>query len=206
MGYSAIFFDTQLPESLISEACNFIDNQKIKKETASVISSEGKSLSDPESRQCNIGWIEDECWIGGFLWHYIGKANRLNFKYDISHIDSASIQLTEYSKNDFFEWHVDDCITSRDGWDESVKSSNSKTVPEEREWVRKLSFSLLLSNPENFTGGELELLAPTKNVFSPKPARGRLIIFDSTTLHRIRPIKSGLRKSLVGWVVGPRWR
>ena len=41
--------------------------------------------------------------------------------------------------------------------------------------------------------------------FAPKQ-KGTLIVFDSRTKHRVRTVKSGLRKSLVGWVVGPRWK
>jgi PKHD-type hydroxylase len=32
------------------------------------------------------------------------------------------------------------------------------------------------------------------------------MLFDSRTPHRVRKVRSGLRKSLVGWVVGPRWK
>ena len=31
-------------------------------------------------------------------------------------------------------------------------------------------------------------------------------LFDSRTQHRVLPVKSGLRKSIVGWTVGPRWK
>jgi len=44
-----------------------------------------------------------------------------------------------------------------------------------------------------------------KTFFAPKQ-RGTMIIFDSRTPHRVRKVKSGMRKSLVGWVVGPRFR
>ena len=44
-----------------------------------------------------------------------------------------------------------------------------------------------------------------KTFFAPKQ-RGTVIMFDSRTPHRVRKVKSGLRKSLVGWVCGPRFR
>ena len=37
-------------------------------------------------------------------------------------------------------------------------------------------------------------------------SRGTVIVFDSRTPHRVTPVESGIRKSLVGWVVGKRWR
>ena len=74
------------------------------------------------------------------------------------------------------------------------------------EYVRKLSFSLQLSDPEDYTGGEVQFMDNSqKSYFAPKQ-RGTMIIFDSRTPHRVRKIKSGFRKSLVGWVCGPRFR
>jgi predicted 2-oxoglutarate/Fe(II)-dependent dioxygenase YbiX len=35
---------------------------------------------------------------------------------------------------------------------------------------------------------------------------GSVILFDSRTKHRVKKIRRGVRKSIVGWVVGPRWR
>ena len=37
-------------------------------------------------------------------------------------------------------------------------------------------------------------------------ARGALIVFPSFVLHRVVPVTSGIRKSLVVWVAGPEFR
>ena len=63
-----------------------------------------------------------------------------------------------------------------------------------------------LSDPTDYRGGEVEFLdTGTKRFLAPKQ-RGTMIVFDSRTRHRVRKIKSGIRKSIVGWVVGPRWK
>ena len=36
--------------------------------------------------------------------------------------------------------------------------------------------------------------------------RGSIMLFDSRTMHRVCKVTKGTRKSLVGWVVGPRWK
>jgi PKHD-type hydroxylase len=74
------------------------------------------------------------------------------------------------------------------------------------EYVRKLSFSLQLSDPEDYTGGEVQFIDNSRKSFFAPKQKGTIILFDSRTPHRVRKIKSGLRKSLVGWVVGPRWK
>ena len=36
--------------------------------------------------------------------------------------------------------------------------------------------------------------------------RGCIILFDSRTPHRVLKVTKGTRRSIVGWVVGKRWR
>ena len=63
-----------------------------------------------------------------------------------------------------------------------------------------------LSNPDEYSGGEVELKRDNgKSYFLPKE-RGTIIVFDSRVQHQACEVNSGLRKSLVGWVSGPRWK
>ena len=36
--------------------------------------------------------------------------------------------------------------------------------------------------------------------------RGTIVLFDSRTQHCVNKVKKGVRKSIVGWTVGPRWK
>ena len=74
------------------------------------------------------------------------------------------------------------------------------------EVCRKLSFSLILSDPSEYEGGQFQIMSYNNKMYEVPQEKGNLIIFDSQAVHRVRPIKSGVRKSLVGWVIGPRWR
>ena len=71
--------------------------------------------------------------------------------------------------------------------------------------IRKLSFSLLLSDPNDYEGGDLELLI-AENAQTVERKRGRLTFFPSWALHRVTPVTSGTRYSLVGWISGPPFR
>ena len=64
------------------------------------------------------------------------------------------------------------------------------------------------TNDDEYTGGDLEFadFDDSTQRFTVPKSRGTVIVFDSRTPHRVSPIKSGVRKSLVGWVVGPRWK
>ena len=62
-----------------------------------------------------------------------------------------------------------------------------------------LSFTLFLSDPDTYVGGALEV----EDNFAPrevKLAAGDLILYPSTTLHRVSPVESGERLVIVGWV------
>lgn len=67
---------------------------------------------------------------------------------------------------------------------------------------RKLSLSVQLSDPDDYEGGELELW------FGGEPhavekQRGMVTWFPSWTMHRVKPITKGVRRSLVCWISGP---
>jgi PKHD-type hydroxylase len=72
--------------------------------------------------------------------------------------------------------------------------------------VRKLSFVLQLSDPEDYEGGNLQLLDESGSTYFAPRQKGTMILFDSRTQHRVLKVKKGVRKSIVGWTVGPRWK
>ena len=62
-----------------------------------------------------------------------------------------------------------------------------------------LSFTLFVSEPEEYDGGALaiEWAGGTQTC---KPAAGDLVLYPSTTLHRVEPVISGRRLAIVGWI------
>ena len=66
---------------------------------------------------------------------------------------------------------------------------------------RKLSCSILLSEPEDFEGGVFQV-NNGKKLLNYNLKKGEILFFPSWTLHRVKPITDGERKSLVGWFGG----
>jgi PKHD-type hydroxylase len=62
-----------------------------------------------------------------------------------------------------------------------------------------ISFTLALSDPSDYDGGELVMETPGGEQDFKLPA-GHMIIYPSTTLHRVQPVTRGERKSAVGWI------
>jgi PKHD-type hydroxylase len=62
-----------------------------------------------------------------------------------------------------------------------------------------LSFTLFLSDPDSYEGGAL-IVADTAEERAFKLSAGDAILYPSTTLHRVEPVRSGTRLCVVGWV------
>jgi hypothetical protein len=72
--------------------------------------------------------------------------------------------------------------------------------------TRKLSMTLLLSEPnKDFTGGDF-LIYEGANPTNVTMNRGAMIFFPSFMLHEVTPVLSGIRKSIVVWVEGPKFK
>tara|TARA_R110000868_G_scaffold385032_1_gene652754 strand:- start:69 stop:698 length:630 start_codon:yes stop_codon:yes gene_type:complete len=208
MANLAQWYITDLPKDLVDILEKDLQKFDEKVEDSQLMGAE----VDKVIRNSKNYWIPTSHWLGGFIWYYITKANRENFCYNITEIDGGNIQYTQYGEGQFYNWHIDAGIDNCykpiqvpcGGYQAQAFTLPDKTILE-NEYVRKLSFSLQLSDPSEYTGGELQFLDTSgKSFFAPKQ-RGTLIVFDSRTNHRVRKVRSGLRKSIVGWVVGKRW-
>ncbi len=62
-----------------------------------------------------------------------------------------------------------------------------------------VSFTLFLSAPETYEGGELIISSPAGEDSVKLPA-GSAIVYPSTALHRVSPVTSGERLAAAGWV------
>ena len=192
MANTCCWYETRIPEPLMKILIDDLDKVDENIFIKSEVNPQNSKIKDNvrKSQHC---WIPSTHWIGGFLWHFIKMANKDNFLYDISDIENDLIQYNQYNKGDFYKWHTDMDICD---------------INEPDELVRKLSFTLQLTNDDEYTGGNLEFADFDDSTyrFSVPKSRGTVIVFDSRVPHRVTPVESGIRKSLVGWVVGKRWR
>ena len=196
---------TELPSEVID-----ILERDIKKFDYSLQQSEvSGSNVDLQIRNSGNTWISTSHWIGGWLWYYVSKMNRENFLYDIVDVDNGSLQYTHYGEGQFYKWHQDSDLDTHHkpkmSYSSLTNRAEEKTI-QEGEYIRKLSFTLQLSDPTDYRGGEVEFLDNNSKRFLAPKQKGTMIVFDSRVRHRVRKIKSGTRKSIVGWVVGPRWK
>lgn len=79
-------------------------------------------------------------------------------------------------------------------------------IPEGLDMCRKLSFSLILSDTDEYQGGDFKIKLSAKPSEILEQKRGRVIAFPSYILHKVSPIISGNRRSVVFWAVGPKFK
>lgn len=215
MAFQSIWYYTNLPDKVVDLIEEDLENNFTDQlEDSRVGGTGGGGPNDglnKKVRNAKNAWVPAHHWVAGFVWHYVQRANRENFLYDLTNIDGESLQYTTYGEGEYYGWHNDAGIP---GFYKPQSQGNRghgealfhDFVNTNCELVRKLSFSLHLSNPDDYEGGHFQLLDETgKSYISPRQ-RGIITLFDSRTQHRVRPVTKGVRKSLVGWVVGPRWK
>ena len=211
MAYQSIWYYTDLPNEIINVIEKDLkDNFDGNLQDSRVGEGDYGSI-DKDKRNARNAWVPTSHWIAGFLWHYVQRANRENFLYDLTNIDGESLQYTVYEEGQYYGWHNDAGIISQYKPISPGNRGNGEEIAqdfinEQCEKVRKLSFSVLLSDPSTYEGGNLQLLNETGNSYIAPRQRGSIILFDSRTQHRVQKVTKGVRKSLVGWVVGPRWK
>ena len=212
MALQSVWFFTGLPSDIIKSLEKDLENHFDDDDMGD--SKLINDVLDKNIRKSKNTWIPTTHWITGWLWHYVEMANRNNFLYDISYIESESMQYASYGVGEYYHWHTDSSIPVQykpqfqTSARESTKDDNylRERTSIEKELVRKISFSLQLSDPDDYEGGNIQFIDESnKNYIAPRQ-KGSLIIFDSRTKHRVCKVRSGVRKSIVGWVVGPRWK
>tara|TARA_B100002051_G_scaffold227781_1_gene224045 strand:- start:91 stop:723 length:633 start_codon:yes stop_codon:yes gene_type:complete len=210
MALQSVWFFTGLPSDIINSLEKDLEKHFDDMGDSKLIS----NVLDEDVRKSKNTWIPTTHWITGWLWHYVQAANRNNFLYDISFIESESMQYARYGVGEYYHWHSDTSIPVQYKPQIQISATESTTDDNylreraaiKNELVRKISFSLQLSDPDDYEGGNIQFIDESNQNYIAPRQKGSLIIFDSRTKHRVCKVRSGVRKSIVGWVVGPRWK
>ena len=206
MAFQSIWYFSDLPSEVIDIIEKDLTNTFQEKMGDSRLY--GDALNK-DKRNSKNAWVPTSHWTAGLVWHYVQRANRENFLYDIRNVDGENMQFTQYGVGEFYGWHNDAGLPSHYkpvSVGNHGKGRQHDFVNENIELVRKLSFIVQLSDADEYEGGNVQLLSEDgKPYFIPRK-KGTVIVFDSRTSHRVLKVTKGLRKSLVGWVVGPRWK
>ena len=179
-----------------NEMINFIHSlaSNTPEERAIEIDRDGNTIEENlNSRSSSVCWIND-LQVYEVLMDAIESVNDGSWQYNISGIEILQYTIYREDKRQHYSWHTDP-IYHKD-----------LTRP-----CRKVSCSVLLSDPEEFEGGEFEFMSidldgQTSSSFQPDffNKKGQGLFFPSQAYHRVKPVTKGVRRSLVCWFTGPR--
>ena len=120
-------------------------------------------------------------WVFERLGKTIREINDAVYGFDVSQFREG-FQFTRYEVGEYYGPHFD--------------------IGPGKLTERKLSLTVQLSAPDEYTGGEL-IIYP--EFVAPKD-QGTMTVFPSFMCHNVCPVTTGVRYSLVSWLAGPPFR
>ena len=96
----------------------------------------------------------------------------------------SNLMFSRYVAGQRYGVHTDDaCMNDDSGW--PLRTD--------------LSFTIFLSDPKSYEGGELRFLDATSDRRF-KPGAGSMVLYPTGVLHEVVPVTDGVRLACIGWV------
>jgi PKHD-type hydroxylase len=149
----------------------------------------GDELTNDDSiRDSNIAFLRssdaDNQWIFQRITSAVLNINRQFWNFELNRIET--LQYSEYKIGQFYKEHID-----------MMYQSPSHAI-------RKLSFTIQLTDPKEYEGGDVVLKAGQHSILHKN--KGTISFFPSYILHEVEPVTKGTRHALVGWITGPAFK
>ena len=182
--FNYYYFTNVFTDQEIEEIIQIGESQpKIKATTV------GEDISQEvtDYRVSDIAWLSNNpktSWVFDRIADLAIKANSEMWNFDIWDFQDDLQYTSYYGNGGHYDWHAD----------LGAGISN-----------RKLSIVLQLSNPDEYEGGDLQMNTGGSILNVPRE-KGLICFFPSFVLHRVTPLSSGLRRSLVTWLCGANLR
>jgi PKHD-type hydroxylase len=164
-----------------------------------IIGSDIDPLASKNIRQSKSSFLlpnEENSWIFQKIFEATTFINERYFQFDLNGFNA--IQFTEYHQGgDYYDWHID----------VALRGENFEKLQNETK-LRKLSGSVILSSNFEYTGGEFYIQRKHNGdpIWEIKQDVGSIVFFPSFMDHKINKVNSGIRRSLVFWVQGPKFK
>lgn len=196
--YPFVYWDNMFDDDELKKVIEYCET--LEKIDGTTIGKGGVQDTSNEARVSTIAWAnpkEENQWIfDRFLW----VADRLNERfYEFNLNGFESFQYTVYNANKKnpgkYDYHMDTIM----GLDKPIEMLET----------RKLSMSLILSDPDEYEGGDfyIQTGSPDQDkLLKMEQVKGRCLAFPSFMIHGVAPVTKGTRRSIVVWVEGPKFK
>lgn len=134
-------------------------------------------------------------WIYDKFNNLIGYYNDTLFGFDLTGYDY--FQYAEYDVTGKHNFHMDIAMNTPEPITYRIN-----------EHFRKMTIVLMLNQQGvDFEGGDFQVnLSEERLPVTVNMDKGNVLLLPSFLLHRVTPVTSGIRKTLVTWVIGPKFR
>jgi PKHD-type hydroxylase len=178
------FLQNVIDEEILNELEDHVKTQDLLQPAKFISETDAK---DSNVRVTEIAWIDTRTNpnLYSALTTAINKANNEYFDFSITYLET--LQYSVYPAGGHYKCHTD----------AALKGQNGDS--------RKLSFSVGLNDPDEYEGGELEIWTGGDNKIT-QLKKFEMVLFPSWIPHQVHSVKTGTRKSLVGWIHGPDFR
>ncbi len=170
---------------LTEEKCNQLLDNLNKLELKTALVDNGK-ISE-EIRKCKVSIVHRDDVFGNLyddIQEFVLSCNERFYNFNLTGFEP--LQYLVYDEpGAHFKTHIDTSYYYEAGVD------------------RKLSFTIQLSDENEYEGGDLEMWRYEAKYQPVIKQKGSIVLFSSMTPHRVTPVIKGVRRSLVGWIYGP---
>jgi PKHD-type hydroxylase len=149
----------------------------------------GEHQFDDTIRTSKVAFIpptDQYIWIYDKITPIIKGINEKMFGYDLIGLNGLQVAKYDSLESGFYGSHKD-----------------TKPVGG---LVRKLSFTIQLSDEETYDGGDLLIYNSLTSSMKMQRKLGSLTLFPSYETHEVTAVTKGVRYSLVGWMIGPSFK
>jgi predicted 2-oxoglutarate/Fe(II)-dependent dioxygenase YbiX len=178
----------ELPEVFTKEACKQLitkfESGNEDKYEPGYIGQGHERIIDKKVRDVNRIITSPAKGIGATLTGIGLNANNHLWKFDLTH--SNQVEFLKYNKDGHFHTHIDTFLGEVDC-----------------KWSRKLSVLLFLN--DDYEGGKFFLPGAEGKIY-PSQNQGDIVIFPSFLSHGVEPVQSGIRRTIITWLVGPYFK
>ena len=189
--WDGLFSDEELEK--VIEYCETLEKME-----GTTIGEDGKDDDKDESRESTIAWArptDENQWIFDRLLYVADQLNRRFYEFDLNGFETFQYTVYDGEKHQKYDYHMDTVM----GLDKPIDMIET----------RKLSFSLCLSDPSKYEGGEFYIQTGSpkeEKLLKMEQPKGRVLAFPSFMIHGVSPVTKGVRQSIVVWVEGPKFK
>ena len=209
--FNWVFWDNAFNEEELYRIVQFMDSQDLERGTTignkvpkeanannKIISTQNKL--NEKVRKSDVKFVDYQNGQGEADWLFyrlntiIESLNTQFYNFDLNGYETLQYTVYHHHENGRYDFHMDTIM--------------GQNLPDDMFETRKLSMTFLLNEPGvDFEGGDFQINSgQEKDAETVELKKGRIIMFPSFMIHRVAPVTKGTRKSIVIWVVGPKFR